>query len=78
MMSIQHSRMINAAPRGSVIVTEIRPVLSTYILIKLVHVPLIAVTNSKEIQHCPETSEIQSKYLRERYEYYFISDTKNS
>jgi hypothetical protein len=77
-MAIQHSGMIHTVPRCSIVVAEKMAIFLACFLIKLVHVPLIAVTNSKEIQHCPETSKIQAEDLRKGYENDFIADTKNT
>ena len=78
MISIKHSWMIHVVPRRSIILTEIPTILLTQSLVEFIHVPLMAVPHSQEIQHSAQAPKIQPEYLREGDEEYLVSYTENS
>ena len=65
MISIKHSWMIHVVPRRPIILTEIPTILLTQSLVEFIHVPLMAVPHSQEIQHSAQASKIQPEYLGE-------------
>ena len=69
--------MIHVVPRRPIILTEIPTILLTQSLVEIIHVPLMAVPHSQEIQHRAQAPEIQPEYLRKGDEKCLVSYTEN-